>query len=120
MMDSILFYGLLVALVLLAITSSVALIRYRKVTGKLMKSADMMESRVYKAVAEKYGIAPNLIADCVAPEGEAAVDAMTRCENCGSVEECHHFFDQPKRDIDEAKTFCPNVDLFADLAEKQR
>lgn len=120
MVDSILFYGALVALVLLAVTSSVALIRYRRVTVKLMKSADMMQSRVYKAVAEKYGVAPNLISDCLTTEGDSAVDAMTRCENCGSLEECHHFFDQPKRDVDETRAFCPNVDLFAELAEKNR
>ena len=123
MLDSILFYGAVAAVGLLAIITPVVLIRYQRMTAKLMKSADLMESRVYKAVAEKYWVTPNLVAQCSKPEREAIFAAMTRCDRCGSVEECHHFFDQPERDIDEAREFCPNAALFIDLAEcaeKQR
>ena len=54
------------------------------------------------------------------PEGEAFIGAMTRCDRCGSIEECRHFFDQPGRDVDEAREFCAGADFFIDLAEKLR
>ncbi len=120
MLDSIFFYGVVAALFLLAIISPVVFMRYRRTSANLMKSAHMMESRVYKAVAEKYGAEPNLVAACLTPEGETIVAAMTRCDRCGSVEECRHFFDQPGSDVDEAREFCPNADLFIELAEKLR
>jgi hypothetical protein len=123
MLESIFFYGGLAVVVLFAIISTVVFMRHRRISAKLMKSADLMESRVYKAVAEKYGVTPNLIAECLAPEREAIFAAMTRCDSCGSVEECRHFFDQPESDVDEAREFCPNAGLFidlADFAEKQR
>ncbi len=120
MLDSFYFYGVVPALVLLALITPVIVMRCRGTTAKLMKSADMMQSRVYKAVAEKYGAEPNLVAECLAPEGEAIVAAMTRCDRCGSVEECRHFFDRPGSDVDEAREFCPNADLFIKMAEKLR
>ena len=120
MLDSFFFYGVVVALVLLAAFGLVTLMRYHGTSANLMKSAHMMESRVYKAVAEKYGAEPSLVAECLTPEGEAIVAAMIRCDRCGSVEECHHFFDQPESDVDEAREFCPNVDLLIELAEKLR
>jgi hypothetical protein len=118
MLDSFLFYGGVAAIILLAIISSVFLMRYRKATGKIIKSGEMMESYVYKAVAEKYGVGPNLIVESLAPDGDAFVGAMTRCENCGSVEECRHFFNQPGGDVEETREFCPNADLFIGLAKK--
>ena len=120
MLDSILFYGVVVALVLLAISSPAFLIRHRRITTKLIQSADLMESRVYKAVAKKYRATPNLVAECLAPEREAIVAAMTHCDRCGSLEECGHFFDQPESDINEARKFCPNAGLFIELAQKLR
>ncbi len=123
MADAIYFYGVLAFVILLAIISPVVLMRHRRINAKVMKDSDMMESRVYKAVAENYGVTPNLVAECLAPEREAIFAAMTRCDSCGSVEECRHFFDQPGSDIDEAREFCPNAGLFIDLAdftEKQR
>ncbi len=120
MLDSFFFYGVVAALLLLALISPVVVMRYRGITAKLMKSADMMRSRVYKAVAEKYCAAPNLVAKCLAPEGEAFVTAMTHCDRCRSVEECRHFFDRPGSDVDEAREFCPNADLFIKMAEKLR
>ena len=122
-MDSLFLYGGVAALLLLAIASSAFLVRHRRATIKLIQAADLMESRVYKAVAEKYGVTPNLVAECLAPEREAIFAAMTRCDSCGSLEECHHFFDRPEKNVDEAREFCPNADLFIDLAdfsEKQR
>ena len=89
----------------------------------VMKSADMMESRVHRALAEKYGAGPVLVAACSPPEGEAIIGAMTRRDRCGSVEECRHFFDppgRPGRKVDEARDFCPNAALFIDSAEKRR
>ena len=68
----------------------------------------------------KYGVAPSLVAECLTPEGEAVIGAMTRCDRCGSIEECRHFFDQPGRDADGAREFCPNADPFTELAEKLR
>ena len=118
MLDSFFFYGVAAAFVLLAIISPVVIWRTRRTTAKLMTSAHMMRSRVYKAVAEKYGVEPNLVAECLTPEGEAIVAAMTRCDRCGSVEECRQFFDQPGSAVDEARKFCPNADLFIKLAEK--
>jgi hypothetical protein len=120
MLDSFFFYGVAAALVLLAAFGLVAIMRYHGTSANLMKSAHMMESRVYKAVAEKYGAEPSLVAACLTPEGEAIIGAMTRCDRCGSVEECRHFFDQPGSDVDEAREFCPNVDLLIELAEKLR
>ena len=120
MLDSFFFYGAVVALVLLAAFGLVTIMRYHGTSANLMKSAHMMESRVYKAVAEKYGAEPSLVAACLTPEGEAIIGAMTRCDRCGSVEECRHFFDQPESDVDEAREFCPNVDLLIELAEKLR
>ena len=118
MLDSFFFYGVMAAFVLLAIISPVVIWRHRRNIAKLMTSGHMMRSRVYKAVAEKYGVEPNLVAECVTPEGEAIVAAMTRCDGCGSVEECRHFFDQPGSDVDKARKFCPNADLFIKLAKK--
>ncbi len=120
MLDSFFFYGAVVALVLLAAFGLVTIMRHHGTSANLMKSAHMMESRVYKAVAEKYGAEPNLVAACLTPEGETIIGAMTRCDRCGSVEECRHFFDQPGRDVDEAREFCPNADRFIELAEKLR
>jgi hypothetical protein len=120
MLDSFFFYGSVVALVLLAAFGLVAIMRYHGTSANLMKSAHMMESRVYKAVAEKYGAEPSLVAACLTPEGETIIGAMTRCDRCGSVEECRHFFDQPGSDVDVAREFCPNVDLLIGLAEKLR
>ncbi len=120
MLDAFFFYGSVVALVLLAAFGLVTIMRYHGTSANLMKSAHMMESRVYKAVAEKYGAEPSLVAACLTPEGEAIIGAMTRCDRCGSVEECRHFFDQPGSDVDEAREFCPNADLFIELAEKLR
>ena len=120
MLDTFFFYGSVVALVLLAAFGLVTLMRTHGTSANLMKSAHMMESRVYKAVAEKYGAEPSLVAACLTPEGEAIIGAMTRCDRCGSVEECRHFFDQPGSDVDEAREFCPNVDLLIELAEKLR
>ena len=119
MLDSILFYGVLAAVVLLAITGPVVMVRHRRIAAKLMSTADMMESRVYKAVSEKYGVTPNLVAESLAPEREAIFAAMTRCDSCGSVEQCHHFFGRPESDIDAARDFCPNAGLFIELAKKQ-
>ncbi len=120
MLDTLFFYGVVAALVLLAVFGLVTSMRLRGNSARLMKSADMMESRVYRAVAEKYGVAPSLVAECLTPEGEAIIGAMTRCDRCGSVEECRHFFDAPGSDVDEAREFCPNAALFIDLAEKLR
>ncbi len=120
MLDSFFFYGSVVALVLLAAFGLVTIMRYHGTSAHLMKSAHMMESRVYKAVAEKYGAEPNLVAACLKPEGETIIGAMTRCDRCGSVEECRHFFDQPGSDVDVAREFCPNVDLLIELAKKLR
>ncbi len=120
MLDTLFFYGVVAALVLLTAFGLVTSMRLRGNSARLMKSADMMESRVYRAVAEKYGVAPSLVAECLTPEGEAIIGAMTRCDRCGSVEECRHFFDQPGSDVDEAREFCPNAALFIDLAEKLR
>ena len=120
MLDSILLYGVLVGVVLLAIITPVYLVRYRTTTARLVKPAEMMESPVYRAVAQKYRAAPNLVAEYLSPEREALAAAMTRCDRCGSIEECHHFFDQPERNIDEARKFCPNADLFIEMAKKQR
>ena len=120
MLDSFFFYGAVVALVLLAAFGLVTFMRYQGTSANLMKSAHMMESRVYKAVAEKYGAEPSLVAAYLTPEGEAIIRAMTRCDRCGSVEQCRHFFDQPGSDVDEAREFCPNVDLLIELAEKLR
>ena len=120
MLDSFFFYGAVVALVLLAAFGLVTIMRYHGTSANLMKSAHMMESRVYKAVAEKYGAEPSLVAACLTPEGEAIVAAMIRCDRCGSIEECRHFFDQPGSDVDVAREFCPNVDLLIELAEKLR
>ncbi len=120
MLDSFFFYGVVVALALLAAFGLMTFMRYQGTSARIVKSASMMESRVYQAVAEKYGVAPNLIAECLTPEGETIIGAMTRCDRCGSIEECHHFFDQPGRDVDEAREFCPNANLFIDLAEKLR
>ena len=120
MLDTLFFYGVVAALVLLVAFGLVTSMRLRGTSARLMKSADMMESRVYRAVAEKYGVAPSLVAECLTPEGEAIIGAMTRCDRCGSVEECRHFFDQPGSDVDEAREFCPNAALFIDLAEKLR
>ena len=122
MLDSYFVLGVVVALVLLAAFGLVSTMRSRffRTSARLMKSADMMETRVYQAVAEKYGAEPDLVAACSTPEGEMIIDAMTRCDRCGSIEECHHFFDQPEGDVDEAREFCPNADLFIDLAEKLR
>ncbi len=120
MLDSFFFYGVVVALVLMAAFVLVTIMRNQGTSANLMKSAHMMESRVYKAVAEKYGAEPSLVAACLTPEGEAIIGAMTRCDRCGSVEECRHFFDQPGSDVDEAREFCPNTDLLIELAEKLR
>ena len=120
MLDSFFFYGLGVALVLLVVFGLVVFMRYQGTSANLMKSAYIMESRVYLAVAEKYGVAPSLVAECLMPEGEAIIGAMTCCDRCGSIEECRHFFDQPGSDVDEARDFCPNADLFIELAEKLR
>ncbi len=120
MLDSLYFYGVVVALVLLVAFSPVMFMRLQGTSARIMKSAYLMESHVYRAVAEKYGVAPSLVAECLTPEGEAIVGAMTRCDRCGSIEECRHFFDAPGRDVDEARGFCPNADFFIDLAEKLR
>lgn len=120
MLDTFFFYGAVVALVLLVAFGLVTFMRTHGTSANLMKSAHMMESRVYKAVAEKYGAEPSLVAACLTPEGETIIGAMTRCDRCGSVEECRHFFDQPESDVDEAREFCPNVDLLIELAEKLR
>ncbi len=122
MLDTLFFYGVVAALVLLAAFGLVTSMRFRffRTGARLMKSADMMKSRVYRAVAEKYGAEPNLIGACSTPEGETIIDAMTRCDRCGSIEECRHFFDQPGSDVDEARDFCPNAALFIDSAEKRR
>ena len=120
MQDSYIVYGAVAAFVMLAIISPLLFVRYRRATEKLMKSSYMMQSRVYKAVAEKYGAEPNLIADCLTPEGDEIVSAMTRCDRCGSVDECRHFFEQPGGNVDETKEFCPNTDLFIEMAEKLR
>ena len=118
MLDSFYFYGVVPALVLLAIISPVVIWRHRRTAAKLMTSAHMMRSRVYKAVAEKYGVEPNLVTECFTPEGEKIIAAMTRCDRCGSVEECRHFFDRPGSDVDKARKFCPNADLFIKMAKK--
>ncbi len=120
MLDTLFFYGVVVALVLLAAFGLVTSMRFRffRTSARLMKSADMMKSRVYRAVAEKYGAEPNLVAECLTPEGESIIAAMTRCDRCGSVEECRHFFDQPGSDVDEARKLCPNADLFIKLVKK--
>jgi len=120
MLDSLFLYGLVAAVVLLIGFSPVIFMRLRRSSEHIMKSAYMMESRVYRAVAQKYGVAPSLVAECMTPEGEKIVGAMTRCDRCGSIEECRHFFDAPGKDIDGAKEFCPNADVFIDLAEKLR
>ncbi len=104
-------------------TGAVMFLRLRRTGARVMKSADMMESRVHRALAEKYGAGPVLVAACPPPEGEAIIGAMTRRDRCGSVEECRHFFDppgRPGRDVDEARDFCPNAALFIDSAEKRR
>ena len=120
MLDTLFFYGVVAALVLLVALGPVMFLRLRRTSARIMKSAYMMESRVYRAVAEKYRVAPSLVAECSTPEGEAIIGAMTRCDRCGSIEECRHFFDAPGRDVDEAREFCPNAALFIDLAEKLR
>ncbi len=120
MLDSLFLYGVVAALALLVAFSPVIFFRLRRTRAQIMKSAYMMESRVYRAVAEKYRVAPSLVAECSTPEGETIIDAMTRCDRCGSIEECRHFFDQPGSDVDVAREFCPNVALFIDLAEKLR
>jgi hypothetical protein len=120
MLDSFFLYGLIAALVLLVVFSPMIFMRLRGTSGRIMKSAKMMESDVYRAVAEKFGVEPSLVAECLTPEGETIIDAMTRCDRCGAIEECRHFFDQPGKDIDEAREFCPNTDAFIDLAEKLR
>ena len=120
MLDSLIFYGVVAAVVLLVALSPVIFLRFQGTSARIMESAYMMESHVYRAVAEKYGVAPSLVAECLTPEGEAIIGAMTRCDRCESIEECRHFFDQPGRDIDEAREFCPNADFFIDLAEKLR
>ncbi len=118
MLDSLYFYGVVAVLLLLALITPVVVMRSRRTTAKLMTSAHMMQSRVYKAVVEKYGVAPNLVAECLTPDGEAIVVAMTRCDRCGSVEECRQFFNQSGSDVDKATKFCPNADLYIKLAEK--
>ena len=120
MLDTLFFYGVVGALVLLVALGPVIFMRLRRTSAQIMKSAHIMESRVYRAVAEKYGVAPSLVAECLTPEGEAYIGAMTRCDRCGSIEECRHFFDPPGRDVDAAREFCPNADIFIDLAEKLR
>lgn len=120
MLDSLFLYGVVAALVLLVALGPVMFMRLRRTSARIMKSADMMESRVYRAVAQKYGVAPSLVAECSTPEGEATIGAMTRCDRCGSIEECRHFFDAPGREVDKAREFCPNADFFIDLAEKLR
>ena len=122
MQDSFFVYGFLVTLALYVTValSSVVFMRYQGNSAHLMKSAHMMESRVYLAVVEKYGVMPNLVAVCSTPEGETIIGATTRCDRCGSIEECHQFFDQPGRDVDEAREFCPNANLFIELAEELR
>ncbi len=120
MLDTLFFYGVVAALVLLVALTPVIFLRLRRTSAQAMKSAHMMESRVYKAVAETYGAEPNLVAACSTPEGETIIDAMTRCDRCGSIEECRHFFDQPGRDADGAKEFCPNAGPFTESAEKLR
>ncbi len=120
MLDTLFFYGVVTALVLLVGFSPVMFSRLRGTSERVMKSAYMMESRVYRAVAEKYRVAPSLVAECSTPEGEAFIGAMTRCDRCGSIEECRHFFDAPGRDVDEAREFCAGAALFIDLAEKLR
>ncbi len=123
MLDTLYFYGVATALVLLVAFGPLMFMRLRGTSEHIKKSADMMESRVYRAVAGKYGVAPSLVAECLTPEGEAIIGAMTRCDSCGSVEECRHFIDQPGRPgrkVDEAKEICPNADFFIDLAEKLR
>jgi hypothetical protein len=120
MLDTLFIYGVVAGLVLLVALSPVIFMRLRGTSAHIMKSAYMMDSRVYRAVAKKYGVAPSLVAECLTPEGEEIVGAMTRCDRCGSIEECHHFFDQPGKDIDEAREFCPNAEVFIDLAEKLR
>ncbi len=120
MLDSIFFYGVVAALILLAVSSPAFLTRHRRITAKLMRSATLMESRVYRAVAKKYRATPNLVAESLAPEREAVVAAMTLCDRCGSLDQCDHFFGQPESDIDEARKFCPNAGRFIELAQKQR
>ncbi len=120
MLDSLIFYGVVTALVLLVALGPVIFLRSRGTSARIMKSAYIMESHVYRAVAEKYGVAPSLVAECLTPEGEAIIGAMTRCDRCGSIEECRHFFEAPGRDIDEARGFCPNADFFIDMAENLR
>lgn len=120
MQDSFFVYGFLVTLALFVALSTVVFMRYQGNSVHLMKSAHMMESRGYLAVVEKYGVGPNLVAKCSTPEGETIIDAMTRCDRCGSIEECPQFFDEPGRDVDEAREFCPNANLFIELAEELR
>ncbi len=120
MLDTLFFYGVVAALALLVGFSPVICFRLRRTSAQIMKSAYMMESRVYRAVAEKYGVVPSLVVECLTPEGEAIIGAMTRCDRCGSIEECRHFFDAPEREVDKAREFCPNADFFIDLAEKRR
>ena len=118
MLDSFFLYGLIAALVLLVVFSPMIFMRLRGTSGRIMKSAKIMESDVYRAVAEKYGVEPSLVAECLTPEGETIIDAMTRCDRCGAIEECHEFFGQPGKDVDTTRGFCPNADIFIDLAEK--
>jgi hypothetical protein len=120
MLYPIVSYAVLAGVVLLAFISPVYLVRYRLIAARLVKSADMMESPVYRAVAERYGTAPNLVAEYMAPEREALAAALTRCDSCGSMEECHDFFDQPEGNVDEARKFCPNAGRFIELAQTQR
>ena len=107
MLDSLFLYGVVAALVLLVALGPVMFLRLRRTSARIMKSADMMESRVYRAVAQKYGVAPSLVAECSTPEGEAFIGAMTRCDRCGSIEECRHFFDAPGREVDKGQGILP-------------
>lgn len=118
MAESYVLSGVIVVLVLLAAFGSVYFVRFRRTSDHIKKAAYMTESRVYRAMADKFGVAPNLVHECATPEGESIIDAMTRCDRCGAVEDCHHFFEAPDGDVDEARNFCPNADLFIDMADK--
>ena len=61
MLGTLFFYGVVVALVLLVVFGLVLFMRYQGTSANLMKSAYIMESRVYRAVAEIYGVAPALL-----------------------------------------------------------
>ncbi len=117
-LDSSLAFLVLIGVGLLTLFCGVYLARYWADSDRIAKAADFMGSPVYRAVAEKYGVAPNLVAQYLTPEREALAEAVTRCDRCRSIEDCLDFFSQPGKDIDEARDFCPNAQRFIAMAKK--